>query len=126
MCSENPFSLLHFPPTAYNILLRVDVARVPDGSGKPPDGTTVNITVATEIKFMKRLTERNCSSTPRMLEYALMRQPEGMCLPGGYIVFILMELLPGKMIMDFWSYSREKRSRIREAAKKALLWVSIT
>lgn len=51
------------------------------------------------------------------MTYVQMPQTEEMCLPGGYIVFMLMEKLPGKMILDFWDYDLETRDRIREAFK---------
>lgn len=73
---------------------------------------------------MKHLTAHDCSSAPRLIAYSQMKQPEGMCLPGGYLVCILMELVPGKMIMDFWDYDRETRDRIRTAFKKS--WLCVT
>jgi hypothetical protein len=48
-----------------------------------------------------------------------MPQTDSMVLPGGYIVFILMDKLPGKPILDFWDYDLETRNRIREAFKSS-------
>jgi hypothetical protein len=66
---------------------------------------------------MTHLTEFGCLSTPRLLDVAKNKQAEDMCLPGGYMLFILMEKLPGKMILDFWDYDLETRNRIRAAFK---------
>jgi hypothetical protein len=66
---------------------------------------------------LTHLTQQGCLSTPRLLSYCQIQQTDETVLPGGYIVFLLMEKLPGKMIMDFWDYDFEKRTQIREAFK---------
>lgn len=43
-----------------------------------------------------------------------------MPVPGGYIVFLLMEKVPGVPLVDFWQNDFEKRERIREAFRKGL------
>lgn len=99
--------------------------RIPDDTGEPPDGEAVNAVVKIKIECMKHLTANGCPSAPRLIAYSKMKQPEGMCLPGGYLVCILMEMLPGKMIMVFWDYNRATRDLIRKAFKKSWLCVSI-
>lgn len=39
---------------------------------------------------------------------------------GGYIVYILMELLPGESLEYFWYFPREERDEIRKAFRVAL------
>jgi hypothetical protein len=51
------------------------------------------------------------------------KQDDDMWVPGGYIVFILMEKLPGVMIKeeDFWTkYSLQQRDEVRVAFQEAL------
>ncbi|KAK2757286.1 hypothetical protein FQN54_004800 [Arachnomyces sp. PD_36] len=81
--------------------------------------TRINICAKTEIDFLTHLTKHGCRSTPRLISHTLIRQTEEMRLPGGYIIFLLMEKLPGKTIFDFWNYDLGTRNRIRAAFKSA-------
>ncbi|KAK2768453.1 hypothetical protein FQN54_000308 [Arachnomyces sp. PD_36] len=92
--------------------------QIPDNSGDALDGA-VNAACKTEIDALRQLTKRGCSSVPQLISYCQMTQPEGFPLPGGYLVCILMEMVSGKSIMDFWEYDRETRDRIREAFRKS-------
>lgn len=123
-----PFSLplilyLYLSRLPLNITLTQWVLRIPDEDGLPAEklakqaSTSVNTIAETELQFLTHLTEHGCSSTPQLLDTVKVQQPDSMCLPGGYILFILMEKLPGKMIMDYWDYDRETRDRIRAAFK---------
>jgi len=50
-----------------------------------------------------------------------------MWVPGGYVVYILMEKLPGSPPWDFWieeRYSLEDRNEIREAFRVALRYLA--
>lgn len=81
-----------------------------------------NEVTALEIDRVDRLTDLGCTSTPRLIDYEGMAQDDGMghWMPGGYIVYILMELLPGIPIYDFWVLPREERDGIRTAFQTAL------
>ncbi|KAL2011096.1 hypothetical protein VTN00DRAFT_3814 [Thermoascus crustaceus] len=49
-----------------------------------------------ETYNLQKLTEGGCSSTPKLIDYEIFRQGEHDPVPGGYIVFILMEKVPGQ------------------------------
>jgi hypothetical protein len=44
-----------------------------------------------------------------------------MWLPGGYIVYILMELLPGEPLEYFWELPLKERDEVRKAFRTALV-----
>jgi hypothetical protein len=61
-----------------------------------------------------------CTSTPRLIDYERVRQDDSMWLPGGYIVYMLMELLPGEPLEYFWELPRKERDEVRKAFRTAL------
>ena len=76
-----------------------------------------------EIQALEDLTEAGCAAAPKLLSWTEEQQDNTMWVPGGYIVYILMEKLPGAPPMDFWvegRYSLEDRNAIRAAFRKAL------
>ncbi|KAK2753472.1 hypothetical protein FQN54_007862 [Arachnomyces sp. PD_36] len=110
------------PPTGKEAIIKVHM-QIPTEFDLSADErakqatTSVSILTSTELKFLSHLTEKGCPSTPRLLSHFQVEQAEDFPVPGGYLVCLLMEKLPGKMIMDFWDYDRAKRDRIREAFK---------
>jgi hypothetical protein len=53
------------------------------------------------------------------------RQSGTMLVPGGYLICILMEKLPGgSLYKSFHRFTLEERKEIRAAFRKALLYVS--
>jgi hypothetical protein len=62
----------------------------------------VNELTLAETNTLKKLSEAGCSSTPRLLAYQRLTQNDEMWLPGGYVVFILIQLMPGISLEDFW------------------------
>lgn len=104
-----------------------DHSRIPETEFPHPDvkqrGTPsedVNTVTVLEIDRLERLTELGCTSTPRLIDYERMTQDDKMWLPGGYIVYILMELLPGISLDAFWELSRKERDEVRKAFQIAL------
>lgn len=83
----------------------------------------MNQATLSEIARLERLTEAGCTSTPRLLDYQRINQTNKMWLPGGYMVCILMELLPGISLENFWVLPREERDQIRNAFRVALEYV---
>ncbi|KAJ5348217.1 uncharacterized protein N7506_001470 [Penicillium brevicompactum] len=53
-----------------------------------------------EIRGLKLLMEANCSSTPKLISSKHQLQGQSDWIPGGYMDFILMELVPGKVPGD--------------------------
>ncbi|KAK2811228.1 hypothetical protein FQN50_002325 [Emmonsiellopsis sp. PD_5] len=78
-----------------------------------------------EILSLDALTKAGCSSTPKYLQSIRTLQTNDMCLPGGSLVFILMEKLPGVALeyFTYWQYEPETRNRIRGAFKEA--WIEM-
>ncbi|KLJ06142.1 hypothetical protein EMPG_10436 [Blastomyces silverae] len=82
---------------------------------RQPSSTTVE-----EILRLEYFNEKGCSVTPRLLHKEKIIQGPNLPTPGGYIVFIVMEKVPGVPLTDFWTYDRPKRDRIREAFQKGM------
>lgn len=79
-----------------------------------------------EIDALEHLTEMKCSSSPRLLAEMQMEQDETMWIPGGYVDCILMERLPGRAPLDFWSWPREKRDELRRAFLESMSYVAVS
>lgn len=80
-----------------------------------------------EITALKRLARMNCPYTPKLLSVLRQVQDSTMWVPGGWLVFVLMEKVPGVPLNNFWYPSKEKpamtrsqRDEVREAFKRAL------
>lgn len=74
-----------------------------------------------EVYNLENLTNGGCSCTPKLIDFDVFRQSEkGGPVPGGYIVFILMEKVPGKNLENFDTFPLEKRDRVRIAFVKAI------
>ncbi|KAK2812028.1 hypothetical protein FQN50_001737 [Emmonsiellopsis sp. PD_5] len=84
-----------------------------------PSSTTIS-----EIVCLEYFNEKGCSVTPRLLHKEKILQGPNLAMPGGYIVFIVMEKVPGVPLTDFWTYDRPKRDRIREAFRKGMTEIS--
>lgn len=76
-----------------------------------------------ELKALEQLTRERCSSAPKLLKYKQDRQDRDMSVPGGYIVYILMDRLPGVRLNDFWARDATERQEIRDAFKVAYEYV---
>ncbi|KAK2793161.1 hypothetical protein FQN50_010024 [Emmonsiellopsis sp. PD_5] len=73
-----------------------------------------------EILSLQFLNKRKCSVTPELYAYDLDYQRPSMPVPGGYVVYVLMEKVPGESLREFWDRPREERRKIRVAFKEAL------
>src|SRR5947209_19261190 len=76
-----------------------------------------------EINVLTKLTECDCSASPRLISWMREQQDETMWVPGGYVVYILMEKLPGDSPFNFWVekyFSLEDRDEVRKAFRAAL------
>ncbi|KAL1967825.1 hypothetical protein VTN77DRAFT_2514 [Rasamsonia byssochlamydoides] len=78
-----------------------------------------------EIAALELLTKQGCTFAPTLLAWKQEKQGADMWVPGGPIVFILMEKVPGICLADvvdiFLSIKRDERDQLREAFKKAWL-----
>lgn len=77
-----------------------------------------------ELEALHAVTEAGCSSTPKLLQYMHYRQNDKMCLPGGSLLYLLMEKLPGVSLeyRTYWKYDVETRNRIRRAFKETFTY----
>ncbi|PYI09135.1 hypothetical protein BO78DRAFT_337813 [Aspergillus sclerotiicarbonarius CBS 121057] len=73
-----------------------------------------------ETNNLSQLTDEHCSSTPAFIARAQFVQGDDGHLPGGYIVFILMERVPGRDLGCFPELTLEERDQARIAFIKAL------
>ncbi|THC90094.1 hypothetical protein EYZ11_010442 [Aspergillus tanneri] len=73
-----------------------------------------------EIENLEQLTKKGCKSTPRIIDHGIFRQGDTGSLPNGYIVFILMEKVPGQNLGNFHNFSLEERNLLRIAFIKAV------
>lgn len=79
----------------------------------------------TELAALEQLSETECSSAPRLLNYCQMKQTNDMIVPQGYILYVLMNRLPGVPLGDiFWQLDAAERQDIRDAFKIAYEYVS--
>lgn len=79
-----------------------------------------------EIKALQCLTDADCSFTPALYGLKQEVQNSSMWVPGGHIVYILMEKLPGINLSNFFhDLDRKERDQCREAFKKAWLYVAV-
>ena len=105
-----------------SFLIRIPDTEIPhsDSTGRGTPADDVNIVTALEIDRLDTLTELGCTSTPSLIDYERQVQDSKMWLPGGYIVYILMELLPGISLDNFWELPRQERDDVRKAFRTAL------
>jgi hypothetical protein len=76
-----------------------------------------------ELEGLKILTQNQCMSAPRLVNYLQREEDDTMWVPGGYIFFILMTKCPGKQIENFHKEPLEKRNEIRQAFEDAYKYV---
>ncbi|KKZ60038.1 hypothetical protein EMCG_05220 [[Emmonsia] crescens] len=74
-----------------------------------------------ELYGLIHFNEKKCTVVPKLLNVVSSWQdgPE-MPVPNGYLVFIVMEELPGVPLGDFWNYPLPKRDMIRASFAKSL------
>lgn len=73
-----------------------------------------------EINALMWLTERGCSVTPPLLSLTHCRQGIDNVVPGGWLVFIVTERVPGVPLTEFRTYDFAKRQKIRQAFRAGL------
>ena len=103
-----------------------DHNRIPDKPHPDPSkrkispAEMVNEFTASEIDYLDQLTLAGCTSTPHLIDFQQFTQSEDFWMPGGYMVCIVMEDVPGISLEDFWLLEREKRDGVRQAFQSAL------
>ncbi|RJE21038.1 hypothetical protein PHISCL_06633 [Aspergillus sclerotialis] len=86
-----------------------------------PEFEGVSMEANREINNLNTLTGRGTQCTPELIDYVLGKQDPHGYVPGGYVVIILMEKVPGRNLANFHTFPLEKRDRVRIAFAKALM-----
>ncbi len=80
-----------------------------------------------EITALNRLTRVKCPYTPKLLSLLRKEQDSTTWVPGGWLIFILMEKVPGVSPLNFWkptedrpAMTRSQRDEVRAGFKAAL------
>lgn len=78
-----------------------------------------------QINALTTLTENNCSSTPTLVAKREFKQDSTGPVPGGFMVYLLMQHHPGVQLNKrvFWNLEPSERQQMREAFKEALTYV---
>ncbi|OGM43522.1 hypothetical protein ABOM_008071 [Aspergillus bombycis] len=79
--------------------------------------------ITSQVDALRTLTINGCQSTPSIMIMKNDLQKETDPVPGGYILFILMNYLPGVQLSEaiFWGLDASGREQIRQAFKLAWL-----
>ncbi|XRM43565.1 hypothetical protein ABZX51_006731 [Aspergillus tubingensis] len=111
------------PPTALiKIHMQIPLYRTatqgPSERAKQADPEIPHL-ASNEIEALTILTQAKCSSSPYLIDSMNRQQTDGW-VPGGYIHYIVMEMLPGVTVCDqYLLMERKERDELREAFKKA-------
>ncbi|OOQ89245.1 hypothetical protein PEBR_17005 [Penicillium brasilianum] len=80
-----------------------------------------------ELASLLDLTEKGSSITPKLLGYKTGTQDRSGLVPGGFIIWLVWEIVPGLRLGDhngagpFWSLESDERERVRLSFLKALV-----
>lgn len=89
-------------------------------AAEPPEHTQI------EARALADLTEKGCTATPKLLYHQTMKQTERLPVPGGYVIIILMEKVPGTCVYDIWKGMEEsEKDLLRASFKESLTSVSL-
>ncbi|KAM5437313.1 hypothetical protein McanCB21832_002022 [Microsporum canis] len=80
-----------------------------------------SVLVKDEVGALKHFNKAGCKVTPKLIDLVPALQPSNCPVPDGYIVFIVMEKVPGVPLSDFWEYDLAKRDKIRAAFRLSML-----
>ncbi|PGH19045.1 hypothetical protein AJ79_00079 [Helicocarpus griseus UAMH5409] len=69
---------------------------------------------------LKTLTQLGCSCTPKLLGHKLVSQGPDDYVPGGFILYLLIEKLAGRNLVDFAQLPMFERDQVRLAFAKAI------
>lgn len=75
-----------------------------------------------ELKALKTFADTKSSSLPHLVAWKTVVQGDNGPMPGGYIAYVVMTLMPGRDLMDlkFWSMEEPRKAEIRRAFVVAL------
>lgn len=73
-----------------------------------------------ELQNLYKLTKAGCTCTPKLIEFMIESQDEDDCVPDGFKLYILMEKVPGRNLLNFDKFPIEERDQVRIAFAKAI------
>lgn len=76
-----------------------------------------------ELRNLKRLTRLGSTCTPELLDYFCEQQAEGDYVPKGFTLYMVMEKIPGRSLMNFGHFSIEERDQVRIAFAPTIRYV---
>ena len=96
-------------------------------------GMQLSYLTETEIKHLQVVTDAQCEQTPHLIMVQIDEQDQSVMndgctawwMPGGYIVYILMDKLPAQDLdfAIFWhDFSAEEREDVRRSFRRAMTW----
>ncbi|KAF3385693.1 hypothetical protein DPV78_012595 [Talaromyces pinophilus] len=70
-----------------------------------------------ELSALQKLQANKCKSAPKLLNWKKEIQDDSGLVPGGFLVYLIIEKLPGIILSRarFWELSRTERDKIRDA-----------
>jgi hypothetical protein len=80
----------------------------------------ISFMAASERTALIQFGVKECTSAPHLLEFKQIEQGDSDLVPGGYVCFLLMNLVSGVSLGDsFWKLDRAERDDIRVAFEAA-------
>lgn len=73
-----------------------------------------------ELQALKRLTDLGCKATPKLLDYKVELQTESDMVEGAHALYVLMEKVPGRNLLNFGELSMAERNEARIGFSVAL------
>ncbi|WEW59581.1 hypothetical protein PRK78_005055 [Emydomyces testavorans] len=73
-----------------------------------------------EVTSLERLTAANCPFAPKLFAWQVCFQSSEQWVPGGYIMVIVMEKVPGISLERFWARPFPEREKIRLSFRRSL------
>jgi hypothetical protein len=73
-----------------------------------------------ELNYLNHATKKGSTCTPRLIDYQPEAQSETDYVPNGFKLYILMEKVPGRNLVNFGELEMIERDQIRIAFSKAI------
>ncbi|KAK4865936.1 hypothetical protein LT330_009029 [Penicillium expansum] len=96
-----------------------------DADTRSRQATTYN---PPELIAYRDLTEKGSSDTPKLLGYKIDKQDRSGLVPGGFIIWLVWEIVPGLRLGDgngadpFWALESDEREQVRLAFLRAIAY----
>lgn len=73
-----------------------------------------------ELNYLLHVTKHGSTCTPKLIDYAIESQGETDSVPGGFRLYILMEKIPGRNLVNFGELEMTERDQVRIAFARAI------